>query len=114
MDANEALDGLLHVSAQVREAVLLDSDGIVARGALSAERASRLAAGGQTLLERAGALRGEPPVEQVRVSLDAGDLYVLRRDRRVAVATTVPDSTRSLVVYDLRVALERWEDGPDA
>ena len=64
MDANEALDGLLHVSAQVREAVLLDSDGIVARGALSAERASRLAAGGQTLLERAGALRGEPPVDR--------------------------------------------------
>ncbi|MFN0155454.1 MAG: hypothetical protein ACKVUT_13860 [Gaiella sp.] len=111
MDSDTALEQLLDVSTQVREAVIADERSVVARGTLDTARADELADAGRRLLERAGALRGGLVVTQVDVSLDGGDVYVRRAGKLLAVATTVPASTRSLVAYDLRVALDRCGGG---
>jgi hypothetical protein len=105
MEASAALAHLLMVSAEVREAILVNAEGAVTAGDLPPARATLLADAGKALLERAAALRGELEVELVHVMLAGGDLYAACRDGRTAVAVTSPDSTRPLVGYDLRVAL---------
>jgi hypothetical protein len=47
------------------------------------------------------------------VSLEAGSVFVVREGGRTAVATTVPEPTAGLVVYDLRTALRRLAEGDE-
>lgn len=113
MDASVALSELVGLSTQVVEAVIAGTDGrVLAAHAADDDRAAELAAAGARLLEAASGVRPAAPVERVHVELERGSLVVVRDAERTIVATTVPEPTRGLVVFDLRAALRRLhEDG---
>jgi hypothetical protein len=106
MDADAALAELVELSSQVREAAIVDGDGSVlaatARGAALAPLVAELVDAASTV--RPGA---EP--SRVEVALPEGSLILVRESGRSAVATTVPEPTAGLAVYDLRTCLRRLE-----
>jgi predicted regulator of Ras-like GTPase activity (Roadblock/LC7/MglB family) len=109
MDVAAALAELEELSTQVVEAVVLGQDGTVA-GATGCgpDRASALAARGAELLEAARDVRpGGPAVTRVDVTLESGSVFAVREHDRTIVATTGPEPTAGLVVYDLRTVLRR-------
>ena len=110
MDAQEALAELSELSAQVENAVVLRGDSV--EGSLGRPDAvERLARAVDGLLAAAAAVRlGGPEVERVEVVLPAGGVFVVRDGDRVAAATTVPEPTAGLVLYDLRTCLRRIEE----
>jgi predicted regulator of Ras-like GTPase activity (Roadblock/LC7/MglB family) len=110
MQSAEALDELMTLSSQVREAVILDSTGSVLAATGAAGRGDRLARGARELLAAATDVRAG---EITRLEIDLGDrgVFVVVEDGRTAVATTVADATPGLVVYDLRTALRRVAEG---
>jgi hypothetical protein len=115
MDAEAALAELLELSSQVEAAVILAPDGSVEASTAAAERAERLARCGRETLEAAAGVRADGAVpNRVDVALAGGSLVVVRERGRTIVATTVPDPTSGLVVYDLRTALRRLDGGGDA
>jgi predicted regulator of Ras-like GTPase activity (Roadblock/LC7/MglB family) len=111
MDADAALAELKQLSSQVEEAAILDADGSVVASTLSAERAGALAAAAAALLAAAASLRPDGPgVARVEVALPEGSVFAVVEGERRAVATTVPDPTAGLVVYDLRTCLRRLDE----
>jgi predicted regulator of Ras-like GTPase activity (Roadblock/LC7/MglB family) len=112
MDAKAALAELLELSSQVEAAAILGADGsLVAATVQDEARAERLARCGRELLEAAGNVRAAgPAVTRVEVALARGSTFAVREGERTIVATTVPEPTSGLVVYDLRTALRRLED----
>jgi predicted regulator of Ras-like GTPase activity (Roadblock/LC7/MglB family) len=114
MDAAAALAELLELSSQVEVAAILAPDGAVAAATTaSADRAERLARGGLELLEAAADVRADgATVSRVEVALAETSVFVVREGDHVIVATTAPEPTSGLVLYDLRTALRRLhEDG---
>ena len=114
MDADAALAELLELSSQVEAAAILAADGS-RRGArrwtdARARSGSRGAA--EELLEAAADVRRRtaPEVNRVEVSLAGGSVFAVRESGRTIVATTVPEPTSGLAVYDLRTALRRLEE----
>ena len=77
---------------------------------VSAARFAELVAA--ELVAAAGDVRSTGEVTRVEVSLGATSLFVVREGGRTAVATTVPQPTAGLVVYDLRTALRRLDEAP--
>ena len=107
MDAQAALDELALLSTQVVEAVVVAGDD-VAGATTTGDRAAELALVGRELLQAAGGVTADGAgVERVEISLDSGGVLVVRDGERLIVATTVPDATPGLVLYDLRTALRR-------
>jgi hypothetical protein len=107
MHAQAALDQLSLLSTQVVEAVLV-TDGDVSGATTTDERAAELALIGGELLAVADGIRTDgAAVEHVRVTLDDGGVLVVRDAHGLIVATTVPDATSGLVLYDLRAALRQ-------
>jgi hypothetical protein len=108
MDASAALSELVTLSTQVVEAVVTTPGGAVeAARTADNERARRLGAAGGELLAEASSLRPESPVARVHVDLERGSLVAVSDGSRSIVATTVPEPTAGLVVFDLRTALRR-------
>jgi predicted regulator of Ras-like GTPase activity (Roadblock/LC7/MglB family) len=107
MDAAQALADLQEISSQIDAAVLFGADGSVEGSTLADEEAAQqLAAAAATLLERAGALRGEEAaVTQLEASFADGCVFVVRDGDRLIAATSVPSPTVGLVFYDLKSAL---------
>ena len=104
MDAAQALADLTEISSQVEGAVLFDESGEVAGSTLPAPAAEALARAASELLERAAAL-GKGEVTQVEASTPAGSVFVVREGSRRIAATTLPDPTTGLVLFDLKSAL---------
>ena len=114
MDPAAALAELNELSTQVTRAVVVDADGRV-EGALGAEGewSDRLARVGAALLAAAGEVpRGsDAAVARVEVVTAAGGVFVACEGGRTIVATTVPEPTAGLVLYDLRTVLRRLAEG---
>jgi predicted regulator of Ras-like GTPase activity (Roadblock/LC7/MglB family) len=112
MEPNEALAELLDLSSQIAEVAILGESGFVLASSGAPERGERLAEVAAELVAAAGDLRAGGEVTRVEVFLEGTSVFVVREGGRTAVATTVPEPTAGLVVYDLRTALRRLDDAP--
>jgi predicted regulator of Ras-like GTPase activity (Roadblock/LC7/MglB family) len=108
MDAAQALAELTELSSQVERAVVLRADGSVLGSTPDPGSAEPLASAALELLAAAFELRSTPQeVTRVEVELEEGAIFVLRESGRTIAATTGPQPTSGLVVYDLRTCLQR-------
>lgn len=108
MDAAQALRELTELSTQIEAAVVLRADGSVLASTLE-DPASEAALANTTLELMAAAfeLNAEPrEVTRVEVELESGAFFALRDGGRTIAATTGPQPTSGLVVYDLRTCLQ--------
>ena len=97
MDAAQAITDLTEISPQVRDVVVIGSDGAAAGSNLSDETAvNRLADGAKRLVEAAEALR--PGVAQLEAATLAGSVFVVRDGERLIAATTTPEPTGVVIV----------------
>ncbi|MGI8886884.1 MAG: roadblock/LC7 domain-containing protein [Gaiellaceae bacterium] len=104
MDANQALVELAELSSQVVRAVVLDAKGSVL--ASTGDGSDGLARSAVDLLAAAGELHASAgEVTRAEVELAEGGLFVLREGDRTIAATTGPNPTSGLIVYDLRTCL---------
>jgi predicted regulator of Ras-like GTPase activity (Roadblock/LC7/MglB family) len=111
MDAAQAIADLTEISPQVREVVVISSDGAPAGSNLADDAAvTRLADGAKRLVEAAEAMR--PGVAQLEAATLAGSVFVVRDGDRLIAATTTPEPTVGLVFYDLKTCLRAIEDAP--
>lgn len=107
MDAADSLRELTELSTQIRSAVVLRADGAVLASTLDDEASeAALASSALELVAAAFGLNAQrQEVTRVEVELESGALFVLRDGRRTIAATTGPQPTSGLVVYDLRTCL---------
>jgi predicted regulator of Ras-like GTPase activity (Roadblock/LC7/MglB family) len=107
MDAVQALGELTELSTQIESAVVLRADGAVLASTFEDPvRESALASSTLELMAAAFALNAQPcEVTRVEVELESGAFFVLRDGGRTIAATTGPQPTAGLVVYDLRTCL---------
>jgi predicted regulator of Ras-like GTPase activity (Roadblock/LC7/MglB family) len=111
MDAEKALGELMELSSQITAAVVLDGDGGVL--ASSSGDAASLASSTLELVAAAADLGGDGRgVTRVEVELDEGAIFVVREGDRTVAATTGPDPTSGLVVYDLRTCAQAITSAP--
>jgi phytoene dehydrogenase-like protein len=101
----QALAELTELSSQIRLAVLLDEDGGVVAANAESGGAEALAHAARELVARAAELHANEEVTRVEVELAEGGVFVLREGGRTIAATTGPEPTAGLVVYDLRTCL---------
>ncbi len=108
MDAAQALSELMELSSQVTAAVVLDGDGAsLASSSENAARADGLAAATRELVATAADLgSGGHGVTRVEVELADGAFFVVSEGGHTVGATTGPDPTSGLVVYDLRTCAQ--------
>ena len=108
MDAAQALAELMELSSQITAAVVLDGDGeSLASSSEDAARTDALVAATRELVAAAADLgSGGHEVTRVEVELADGALFVLREGGHTVGATTGPDPTSGLVVYDLRTCVQ--------
>ncbi len=109
MDAAQALVELGELSSQVERAIVLAAD-----GSTLASHPEGAAAGLEQAVAEAIEAAGElnaaaAEVIAVEIELEQGGLFVLREGGRTIAATTGPDPTAGLVVYDLRTCLRRLD-----
>jgi predicted regulator of Ras-like GTPase activity (Roadblock/LC7/MglB family) len=113
MDATQAIADLTEISPQVRDVVVVGSDGTVTGSNLSTEAAAeRLADGARRLLGAAEELR--PGVAQLEAATTGGSIFVVRDGARLIAASTTPEPTVGLVFYDLKTCLRSIEEEADA
>jgi predicted regulator of Ras-like GTPase activity (Roadblock/LC7/MglB family) len=108
VDAAGALADLTEISSQVETAVLLDGDGAILASTFPAAAAAEpLARAARELLAEAGGigLGVGRELTQLEVSLREGSVFVVRDGARIVAATTVPEPTSALILYDLRACL---------
>jgi predicted regulator of Ras-like GTPase activity (Roadblock/LC7/MglB family) len=110
MEPAQALADIVEISSQIEAVVLLAADGAVEASTLpDAARAEALAGSAQEILARAAALDPRE-AQQLEVALVDGSVFVVRSSGRTIVATTRPDPTVGLVLYDLRSCLRNLAD----
>jgi hypothetical protein len=107
MDPAQALAELTELSSQIDKAVILDEKGaVLAATPDDPEGAAALAGATLDLVTAAGELHATAgDVTRAEVELVEGGLFVLRENGRTIAATTGPQPTAGLVVYDLRTCL---------
>ena len=111
MDATQALGELMELSSQIKAAVVLDGDGGVL--ASSSGDSASLANSTLELVAAAADLGGDGRgVTRVEVELDEGAIFVVREGDHTVAATTGPDPTSGLVVYDLRTCAQAITSAP--
>ncbi|MGI8479768.1 MAG: hypothetical protein ACR2M2_07935 [Gaiellaceae bacterium] len=104
MDATQALAELAELSSQVERAVVLDGKGSPL--ASTGDNGDALVRPALDLLAAAGELHpSSGDVTRAEVELAEGGLFVLAERGRTIAATTGPNPTSGLVVYDLRTCL---------
>jgi predicted regulator of Ras-like GTPase activity (Roadblock/LC7/MglB family) len=114
MDAAQALAELRELSSQIERAAVLGADGsVLASTEDDAQATERLVRTGLDLLTAAVELNaaGQEAI-RVDVELATGSVFVVREGGRSIVATTGPQPTTGLVVYDLRTCLDRIDEKP--
>ena len=108
MDTASALADLSEISSQIEAAVVFDAEGTVL-GSTGADeiRARRLARAALDLVAAAGQVGlGEGRrLTQIEGSLREGSVFVVTGEAGSLAATTTPDPTSGLVLYDLRTCL---------
>ena len=110
MDATQALGELMELSSQITAAAVLDGDGATLA---SSDDSAALATSTLELVAAAADLGGEGrEVTRVEVELDEGAMFVVREGEYTIAATTGPDPTSGLVVYDLRTCAQAITSGP--
>ena len=110
MDATQALGELMELSSQITAAAVLDGDGATLA---SSDDSAALATSTLELVAAAADLGGEGrEVTRVEVELDEGAMFVVREGEYTIAATTRPDPTSGLVVYDLRTCAQAITSGP--
>lgn len=112
MEPNEAVAELMHLSSQVEDAAIVGGSGFVLASSGAPERGEQLARVAAELLTAAGDVRPSAEISRIEVSLGSSSVFVVAEGGRLAVATTVPEPTAGLVVYDLRTALRRLDEEP--
>ncbi|MDH4103090.1 MAG: roadblock/LC7 domain-containing protein [Thermoleophilia bacterium] len=114
MDAAEAIRELTELSSQIEFAVVLGADGsVLASTQEDFAKATALASSTLELVAAAFDLNTQRlEVTRVEVELEDGALFVLRDSGRTIAATTGPDPTSGLVVYDLRTCLQGIAEEP--
>jgi hypothetical protein len=114
MDAAQALTELRELSSQVARAVVFEDGGEVLAGTDADQGAAQeLAEAARALVAAAGGLHAtEGDVSRAEVELAEGGFFVLREGGRTIAATTGPDPTAGLVVYDLRTCLSSIDAKP--
>ena len=107
MEPAQALAELRELSSQITSAVVLDADGaVLASSPEGAASATALAASALELVAAASDLGQARDVTRVEVELDEGAFFVVREGERTVAATTGPNPTSGLVVYDLRTCAQ--------
>jgi predicted regulator of Ras-like GTPase activity (Roadblock/LC7/MglB family) len=114
MEPNEVLAELLSLSSQIEDVAILGGSGFVLGSSGTPERGEQLAQVAAELLAAAADVRPGSEVSRIEVRQPAGSVFVVSEAGRSAVATTVPEPTAGLVVYDLRTALHRLDEGKPA
>ena len=110
MDATQALGELMELSSQITAAAVLDGDGATLA---SSDDSAALATSTLELVAAAADLGGGGrDVTRVEVELDEGAMFVVREGEYTIAATTGPDPTSGLVVYDLRTCAQAITSGP--
>ena len=112
MEPSEALEELTTLSAQIEDAAILGESGFVLASTGTPERGEQLARLAAELLTAAADVRAGGDVTRVEVRRPDGSVFVVVESGRTAVATTVPEPTAGLVLYDLRTALRRLDTAP--
>jgi predicted regulator of Ras-like GTPase activity (Roadblock/LC7/MglB family) len=118
-DAREALDELLEMSASVRAAVLVrGADQVLASTYDGGGGESAVVQGARAILEDARSEAremGRPPLSQLFIQTRSGCLFIVAggEDTWLA-ATTGPDPTVGLVLYDVNTALKTALEGEAA
>ena len=108
MDAKQALAELIQLSSQVERAVVLDASGALL--ASTDDAGESLGRAALDLLAAAAELHAAADtVTRAEVELGEGGLFVLSEGGRTIAATTGPNPTSGLVVYDLRTCLQGIE-----
>jgi predicted regulator of Ras-like GTPase activity (Roadblock/LC7/MglB family) len=109
VDAARAIADLTEISSQIEQVVLVDESGAVLASNLEEDaRAQQLADGAARLVEEAaGVADGE--LVHLEAALAEGSVFVVREGGHTIAATTGPDPTVGLVVYDLKSALRGLE-----
>lgn len=110
MEPNEALAELLDLSSQVKDVAILGESGFVLACSGTPERGERLATAAAELIAAASPVRPGSDVSRVEVALPDSSVFVVRQGGHTIIATTVPEPTAGLVVYDLRTALRRLDE----
>jgi len=112
MDASQALAELRELSAQIASAVVLGADGaVLASTSEDSGATERLAGSARDLITAAGELGVDGrEVTRVEVELAEGGLFVISEGGRTIAATTGPEPTSGLVVYDLRTCLRSIDE----
>ena len=111
MDADQAIADLMEISSQVEAAVLVGSAGEALAASVPPERAARLAGAAARLLDAASVAAGGSTPAQLEAATRRGSVFVVRDGGRTLAATTEPDPTAGLVLYDLRTCLRQLADG---
>jgi predicted regulator of Ras-like GTPase activity (Roadblock/LC7/MglB family) len=114
VEPNEVLAELLSLSSQIEDVAILGGSGFVLACSGTPERGEQLARVAAELLVVAADVRPAGDVSRVEVRRPTGSVFVISEGGRSAVATTVPEPTAGLVVYDLRTALRRLDEGKPA
>ena len=115
MDASQALADLTEISTQIQAALIADENGAVVASTVADDAAAAQAATVALDLLAAAeeAARGGVALTQILVATDAGSVFVVRRDERIATATTGPEPTVGLVFYDLKTCLRLSAEEPE-
>jgi len=115
MDAAQALADLTEISSQVVAVVILEEGGSLLATTIAAPGVgARFVAGVGRLLEeaesqaQAGGLGGA--ISQLEASTLEGSVFAVRSGGRLIAATTRPDPTVGLVLYDLKRCLESLDE----
>lgn len=108
MDAARALADLTEISSQVEAAAIFDESGALLGWTHADEAGARALVGGaRDLLAAAASVRRDdgPALVRLETALAGGSVFVVRDGPLAIAATTVPEPTSGLVVYDLRACL---------
>jgi predicted regulator of Ras-like GTPase activity (Roadblock/LC7/MglB family) len=109
----QALADLVEISSQIEAVVLVDGDGsLVASTLQDGATAAELTALAKDVVAYAEGVAPGREVTQVEVSLAEGSVFAVRSETRTILATTRPDPTVGLVLYDLRSCLRNAEPKP--
>lgn len=108
MAAAQALVDLTAISSQIEDAAVFDQSGSLVGSTIAGEAGgAALVQGARDLLAAAATVRrgGDSGLVRVEASLAEGGLFIVKEGALTIVATTVPEPTSGLVVYDLRACL---------
>jgi predicted regulator of Ras-like GTPase activity (Roadblock/LC7/MglB family) len=111
MEPTEVLAELLSLSSQIEDVAILGGSGFVLCSSGTPERGEELARVAADLHAAAADVRPGGEVSRIEVRRATGSVFVVSEGGRSAVATTIPEPTAGLVVYDLRTALHRLDEG---